>query len=712
MNNDQFLIEDFVLEDSQKLCSGIKDKNLRNKSVSNVFAAKAADKYFSDIEIDTKSGLHNVSKVLEDYEISDIYLKGNNYIDVRLFFNDGELFVPKSHYDFNVLPLAYMFIKVDEELDNASVAGFIFPENVDTTNDVSGYYKVDEAELVSFYDLESRLSTLDDVDLPENFEIEIFDYLDGKTKLTQELLVLLTQSKSAREFLYNAFIAKNRFENIVFISSVSQDEKADSDGELMQDSEETGELQVQSPDESFDLLEEAAQEDSIIPIDGLVEDSDVVDLSFAEDDVMMPVDLQEEDSFLEENPLDTAYEQEFQFEEQPVDLLEDSENNLVEQPEITEYEPLQDFADNSEAEEITDSPVEEIAELNESEEKESEITDETSVQSEDIVDLSDFVESEEFVQENVTEEIPATEDSEVEEKALVDEQNDSEMNSLSKFDYSTEITPSIDTIENSVQTVENESGGLTEEMLDSNDSYLSAQEEDAVPNEQIDTLFGQEEENAVNAVNMGKSKKMSPLLPIVLFIVLLGGAGYWAYNNFIISPSANNVPNEPAKIEEQVQSESEQPQEEAMPVETVEKQPELKNTNEGNAVSIPAIEQNLDASILVSNLSVNWEVPANYTSNSTAKRYFVKMGKIIQLNLKTELLLLSKPPITNKIALELEYNKDSHRFGIKQITASSGEKVVDDVIKTTVQNALNINLSMNMSVFETLQGNPVLIIKL
>ena len=46
------------------------------------------------------------------------------------------------------------------------------------------------------------------------------------------------------------------------------------------------------------------------------------------------------------------------------------------------------------------------------------------------------------------------------------------------------------------------------------------------------------------------------------------------------------------------------------------------------------------------------------------------------------------------------------------MTISSGEKVVDDVVKKTVKNVLDMNLSTNMSVFENIQGNPVLVIRL
>ena len=135
-------------------------------------------------------------------------------------------------------------------------------------------------------------------------------------------------------------------------------------------------------------------------------------------------------------------------------------------------------------------------------------------------------------------------------------------------------------------------------------------------------------------------------------------------------------------------------------------------TEEGNAVSIPSIENNLDASILVSNLKIDWEVPSSYASNTSITRYLIKLGKIIQLNLKAELLLLSKPPITNRITVELQFNKDLNKFDAVGIVNSSGEKSVDDIIMQTIKKSLKVKINANTDSFAKLEGNPILVIKL
>ena len=75
-------------------------------------------------------------------------------------------------------------------------------------------------------------------------------------------------------------------------------------------------------------------------------------------------------------------------------------------------------------------------------------------------------------------------------------------------------------------------------------------------------------------------------------------------------------------------------------------------------------------------------------------------------------MLLSKPPITNKIVLDIAYNKKNSSFTIKDIRISSGEKTVDTVIKQTVGKMLDLDLKVNSMANENMPENISLIIKL
>lgn len=724
MNNDSFLIEEFDLDYAKNICKLIENPDIRNKAVANVAAASFAKKYFQDCEVDTESGLHNVCQVLENIDISDIYIK-DNYIDVRLYFNDNELFVPKSHFDNNLLPVAYMFIKVGSDLSNGLVTGFITPSSVDTSIEYNGFYHVNEDELISFYDVESNLINKYEEDLPDNFENLVFDYLDNKLTEPSDFYKILIDSKEAREKLQKAAKAKIVF-NFVSVPNV-QDTSVDETEEVVLDTEPDELLEVSDNSglgldepmiEEFEGIEEIAPLDLEEANELSLDNSDSMILN-VEDDL---VPFEEETQELETS--DVSIEENDEPEIEEPESLEMSEESAIKLNEDFDTDSIQMLGAGVYEEQSFNDAIEDAPVLTENEEEEFTINmldsskinfDEPTVPEtvEEIQELELEIKEEE--ENNDTQVLDIIEETEVEEPVTEIEET-VETAEPEDFDFSTNVTPSLDTFEEEVQEEEIVTE-LTEELLEEN--HEAEQEEDIQEEEnaeQIDTLFNADEEEteqeAIETVVKQKSKNM--VLPVVGVIALLAVLGYYSYTKFMIPQQAGNdiVDNTQNTVQSPEITEPVTPVEDAMPVETVENVKVQLNTNEGNAISIPAIEQNLDASITVSNLRVEFEIPAGYKSSKTAERYFTKMGKIIQLNLKTELLLLTKQPITNKIAVELEYNKNAKKFDVKGLLASSGETTIDDLILRTVKNALNINLNMNTNVFGSVSGNPVLVIKL
>ena len=576
MNNETFIIEDYDLEQAQHICKYINNPEIRNRAVANSLAANIAKKYFVSGNVDTESGLHNVSQVLNDIEISDIYVNGA-YIDVRLYFNDNELCVPKRNFDDQLLPVVYMFINIAQDLSGGTVTGFLPPSSVNTEESVDGYYPVDESSLVSFYDVESLLTSESEMELPANFKHEVFDYLDGKLEDKTSFYRLLVNSQEGRLQLIKAAKVQNIF------NFVSLDRSVESN-----------------------------------------EDDKFVDLVIDDNDEQMHLDVNSA-------PVE------------PVELLE-IEDTVTEDNKSTDEQTVDDSS--------TEEPLSSS--------------------------FSDVMNESEQAFDNFTTEITPN---------LESDENES-------------IDPELD-VDEPTPINENADFDTEEGTDDSNDNNET----------QIDTLFNSDNSSETvdsmdDSVQIQKTKKAKSALPIIGVVAIFAAIAYFGFNKFY--QHSETLPAEQPLVE---QSQTKTNHDDAMPVETVENinQPEV--TNEGTSVSIPAIEQNLDTSILVSNLTATWEVPAGYVTNNTAKRYFTKLGKIIQLNLKTELLLLSKPPITNRIAVEFEYNKGTHRFDVKGLVASSGEKVVDDVILATVKKALDVNLNINTNSFGVIQGNPILIIR-
>ncbi len=631
MNNETFLIEENDLELARDICKYIENPSVRERAVANAVAANIAKKYFSDIEVDTKTGLHNIPQILEEFEISDIYLN-DTYVDVRLYFNENELCVPKCHFDKQVLPLAYMFINIDKNLSGGTVTGFISPLSVNTEVCVDGYYPVSESSLESYYDIEPLLVNKPAPELPEDFHYQIFKFLDKKLEDENEFIKLLVNSKEARTQFMKAAEAQNIFNFVSQTKDTIEDIVPEADTLEMAD------------DEDLSLSTEGGELEEFSSIEELEPQELTIDDELNQEDTLDSFDIAEENSMLSE------------FNE---------ESNLDET--IDESEPLQ---------------TEDSLDVKESD---------SSVFANDTNNVEDL----DFGKDN--------------DSLMISDEEDEATSDSDLAEFSTEVTPSFDFEDNdtSIEEIaipENDTEENVEPIVTENETVT---EENTADNEaQIDTLFNPDtEQEEIESVNEVQKPKKSKLLPIIGAVAIIAAAGYLGFTKLSQqSTTTLPMPDAPTAKREEVS------QKEAMPVESVENAETIAQTNEGTADSIPAIEQNLDASILVSNLSANWEVPAGYVTNNTAKRYFTKLGKVIQLNLKTELLLLSKPPITNRIAVEIEYNKGTQKFNVKGITVSSGEKTVDDIILKTVKNALDMNLNMNISSFGNIQGNPVLII--
>lgn len=703
MNNESFLIDELDLDIARDICKFIDDSQLRNRAAANITAANLATKYFQDIEIDTKSGLHNICQVLEDTEISDIYIN-NNYIDVRLYFEDNGLFVPKSHFDNELLPIAYMFIKVNEELSNGLVTGFVVPTAVDKTINYNGYYKIEEDALVSYYDVESNFINKFEEDISNDFEIKIHEYLDGRLKDKQAFYKILINSREARLKLISASKVKTLFD---FVSIPKIETEVN---DIAQNEEVILDL---TNNEEFATLEEAeiSEFDNIVETFTLEEDStqdmSEIDLSENNEELTESEDLQEQ----------LLDEEEFSLQDN-VEMLEP--DNSIQIDEAIDFESFSH-------EELANEDTEKIVNSDNHDDENEEEEEEEEKNNDDINILD--TETLSFEEDNGLDIIPEQLDSSTQEQESFAQELDildntetetTNTEEPTEFKYSTNTTPSIDSFDSDLDEEDNAQYSQLEQTLDKTNESIeidnndnmseTLQEENNESNEEIDTLFNNEEVQSIPTV-----KPQNRIIPILGLIIILAGISYYGYTKFI----ANNV-NENSNIDSTTSTANtaklpvgtENTTNDAMPVETVENVNLNLSTNEGNAVSIPAIENNLGASITVSNLSIEFVVPAAYKSNKTATRYLSKMGKIIQLNLKAEMLLLTKQPITNRIEVELEYNKNSHNFDVKGILSSSGEKTIDDLILQTIRNALSINLNMNMNVFNNLSGNPILVIKL
>ena len=680
MNIDNFLINEQDIENARRCCSYIDDVKIRNRAVANTLASIIAKKYFSEIDIDIDATLHRIDKVLADFDISDIYVK-NCYVDVRLYFENEFPTIPKEHFERNIIPTAYMFVRMSKDLTGALVTGFFLPENIENAELKENYYLLSEDDLVSYYDIEMQLVNYDIENVPDDITNQIYEYFDGLLENSYEFYKVLIESEYCRKLFIKVALTETVLDNIdlelseCVISESPQSDTLIDDNEVDFGLVESDDLTM-SDDNELDLV---SSEDLSLNEEendfGLVESGDLTMSDDNELDLVSSEDLSLNE---EENDLGLV-------ESDDLTMSDDNELDLVSSEDLSLNEEENDFG----LVESDDLTMSDDVDDNVNTEFTAEVNDE---QNQNMNLSNEFNEiSNEILSDDTNENI-----SEVEEVV-----NDESLLSLDDFD--------------SLVSSEVENQKFEEEQVVESEPVEFNSDEENATSEELSQLFDNmtegDEEIEEDFVDY-KPKNKNNALPLLGVLVLVAGLGYWSYTKFFNNTTVIEEKPKPKVVKTQQKKVAKKSENLAMPIETIENTPKVSKTDEGNAMSIPAIEQSLDASVLVSNLSINWEVPASYLSNSSAKRYFTKMGKIIQLNLKTELLLLSTPPVTNKIAVELEFDSSANKFKVKEITKSSGEKVVDDLITQTINRALNINLKANVAGFATNSANPTLIIRL
>lgn len=697
MNIDNFFIEENEIELAKEACSSINDPIIRSRCVANTLAANIAQKYFTDYDVDIESCLHRIPQFSSNIDIADVYVNGY-CIDVRLYHDNEAIKIPKYNYEVGLLPVAHLAIKIDTEFTSATVMGFVTPEMVSTLDSDEDYFYTSEDLLVSFYDVEPLLNSTLEENIPENFEELTYNYLDGNPQDIGAFYKALLSSKDSRVYLLNVAKAQTVLEAVL----VSQDENTDNNIDT-EDSIASASEDLEIVDDTLDLVDFGSD-------DSITLDETSSEFEDLEADFVTNESIDELESINTELDLNTGVLDE-ELHSDNFDTIELGEEfSTSTTPSLNSIENVEEDFEIS----IEENDEDDIIVI-----EDENIQDNSDEIEEDYIDKIDSQESSETdsnseIYDEITE-VKTVDTDNLENDDIVDLENDPDENIVAN-----DVDESIE-INDSEVNEENASGVVDDEI------HTNSEEES-----DLDTLFNRNNNTNEDETNEYKEeplpRKNSKALPLIGALVISLALGYYGYTKFTNTATEPEIDNTPASTlpevviqqEEAIQGEkpsttkapAQKKEELLMPVETVENIKTTKPTNEGIAVSLPAIEQSLGASIDVANLTVKWEVPSAYLTNNTANKYFTKIGKIIQLNLKTEMLLLNKSPITNKIMVELEFNKNNNKFNVKKVTTSSGEKVIDDLIVKTVKGALDLNLKMNLEVFNNLPGNPVLIIRL
>lgn len=135
------IIEEDDIQDAKLSSLDFVDTKTRKRAFLNVLGARLAMKMLFSQKIDATNlySLYTIHNVVEELDIADIYFQGIK-IDVRVVFNKEEIFIPKSHFELDLLPDLYLVLDLAEDFSGVEFLGFFEPKTLNTQNENKGFY--------------------------------------------------------------------------------------------------------------------------------------------------------------------------------------------------------------------------------------------------------------------------------------------------------------------------------------------------------------------------------------------------------------------------------------------------------------------------------------------------------------------------------------------------------------------------------------------
>ena len=395
------------------------NKELKNRAYLNALGAELVTKYLTSegIKCDNVHNLHSISKILESVDIADILLP-NVHLDVRVVFDEKYIFIPKSHFELELVPNAYVVLKLDEEFKHVELLGYFKPSQIDKRNENGEYYFIDRSKLSSptaltrfVKDFTGRTSRdISEEDLLRGRELAI-SLADHNISVSEEkeLLELLLLSDVLRE----SVLEFDNFETLSYSTAPVLSESLVAPAEIT------------AVEEDIEIEEAAEDEETIVEESTELEPVEEISLATMAMDEELDLDAAFPEEELEET-LDedaTPLEDPVADEEATDEEDDDDDNNDSTEEEIVDEDTEEDLQED----ELAEETLEEVEELDLADidmDLDEETSEETAV-IEDELEVAEETLEETSLEESTEEVIEVSEnEDEDEDESFIDELNE------------------------------------------------------------------------------------------------------------------------------------------------------------------------------------------------------------------------------------------------------------------------------------------------
>ncbi len=257
------------------------NSTIKNRAYINALGAELVMKYLASegIDISDTHNMHSISKILEKIDISDILLP-NIHIDVRVIFDENQIFIPKTHFQLEITPDIYVVLKLAKDFSHVEFLGYFEPDSLNLKLCNNDYYFFEKEKLhapstlkqfiKNFTGNTSRGLSQDDILRGRELSIAMADHniSDSEQKELIELLLLSSELReSVLEFdnfetlsySVGSTLSKNNTEqtkSAAIILDPEQDTSEQNEEQQNNQEEQTGNTEENIEDLTDNTLEE------------------------------------------------------------------------------------------------------------------------------------------------------------------------------------------------------------------------------------------------------------------------------------------------------------------------------------------------------------------------------------------------------------------------------------------------------------------------
>ena len=124
----------------------INDETSRKRVFASLLAIKAITEFFKEqgLTVDISDSCASNSEIIGKVDVADIRVNGAR-VDVRTVVGNAfpAMYVPREHFRYKMPIDIYVGVRLDKDLDNVEIMGFMLSENVEMQEKTRAYYIVD-----------------------------------------------------------------------------------------------------------------------------------------------------------------------------------------------------------------------------------------------------------------------------------------------------------------------------------------------------------------------------------------------------------------------------------------------------------------------------------------------------------------------------------------------------------------------------------------